>query len=94
MAAAFETGAEVLPGAPAYERSACADGAYAGGFAQNAGVQGGIRCSTQLFDFLNPALRFMAPAQTVCNYATLLSATRRTPSASAPTGSGPPSGSS
>ena len=35
-------------------------------------MQGGIRRSTQFFDFLTPALRFVAPAQTVCNYATLL----------------------
>jgi hypothetical protein len=43
-----------------------------GEFATDSGVRAGIRRSTQLFDFLNPALRFVAPAQTVCNYATLL----------------------
>ena len=31
-----------------------------------------MRRSTQLFNFLAPTLRFMTPAQSVCNYATLL----------------------
>ena len=35
-------------------------------------MQGGIRRSTQFFDLLTPALQFVAPAQTVCNYGTLL----------------------
>ncbi len=72
MAAAFETGADVLPGAPAQNRQIALTAQALGEFALNPGVQGGIRYSTQFFDFLNPALRFVAPAQTVCNYATLL----------------------
>ncbi|MEK6327357.1 MAG: MlaD family protein [Actinomycetota bacterium] len=72
VAAAFETGADVLPGAPAQNRQIALTAQALGEFARNSGVQGGIRYSTQFFDFLNPALRFVAPAQTVCNYATLL----------------------
>ena len=72
VAAAFETGADVLPGAPAMNRQVALTAQTLGEFALNSGVKGGIRYSTQFFDFLNPALRFVAPAQTVCNYATLL----------------------
>ncbi len=62
----------MLPGAPALNRQVALTAQTLGEFAPNSGVQGGIRHSTQFFDFLNPALRFVAPAQTVCNYATLL----------------------
>jgi virulence factor Mce-like protein len=72
VASAFETGADVLPGAPAMNRQVALTAQALGAFARNAGVRGGIRYSTQFFDFLNPALRFISPAQTVCNYATLL----------------------
>ena len=72
VAAAFETGAEVLPDAPAMNAQLAPTARTLEAFAQNAGVQGGIRYSTQFFDFLNPVLKFVAPAQTVCNYATLL----------------------
>ena len=72
VAAAFETGADVLPGAPAMNRQVAPTAQTLGEFALNPGVQGGIRRSTQFFDLLDPALRFVGPAQTVCNYATLL----------------------
>jgi ABC-type transporter Mla subunit MlaD len=72
VAAAFETGADVLPGAPAMNRQLAPTARALERFARNPGVQGGIRRSTQLFNFLNPAVRFIAPAQTVCNYPTLL----------------------
>ncbi len=72
VAAAFETGADVLPGAPAMNRQLPPTARTLETFALNPGVQGGIRRSTQLFNFLNPAVRFIGPAQTVCNYATLL----------------------
>ena len=62
----------MLPGAPELNRQLALTAQALGEFAPNPGVQGGIRRSTQFFDFLNPALRFVAPAQTVCNYATLL----------------------
>jgi phospholipid/cholesterol/gamma-HCH transport system substrate-binding protein len=72
VASAFETGADVLPGAPEMNRQVALTAQALGEFATDPGVRGGIRRSTQLFDFLNPALRFVAPAQTVCNYGTLL----------------------
>jgi ABC-type transporter Mla subunit MlaD len=72
VAAALETGADVLPGAPEMNRQVALTAQTLGEFATDPGVRGGIRYSTQLFDFLNPALRFVGPAQTVCNYGTLL----------------------
>jgi ABC-type transporter Mla subunit MlaD len=72
VAAAFETGADVLPGAPGLNRQVALTAQTLGEFATDSRVRGGIRYSTQFFDFLNPALRFVGPAQTVCNYATLL----------------------
>jgi virulence factor Mce-like protein len=72
IASAFETGARVLPGAPAQNRQLARTLQTLGAFATDPNVNGGVRRSTQFFDFLNPALRFVAPAQTVCNYATLL----------------------
>ena len=72
VAAAFETGANVLPGAPEMNRQVALTAQTLGDFATDPGVKGGIRYSTQFFDFLNPALKFINPAQTVCNYATLL----------------------
>ena len=72
VAAAFETGADVLPGSPRLNAQLAPTARTLEAFAQNPGVKGGIKRSTQFFDFLNPTLRFVAPAQTVCNYATLL----------------------
>jgi virulence factor Mce-like protein len=72
VASAFETGADVLPDAPRLNAQLAPTARTLEAFAQNSGVQGGIRLSTQFFDFLTPALRFVSPAQTVCNYATLL----------------------
>ena len=62
----------MLPGAPAMNRQVALTAQTLGEFATDPGVRAGISRSTQLFDLLNPALRFVAPAQTVCNYATLL----------------------
>jgi ABC-type transporter Mla subunit MlaD len=72
IAAALETGADVLPGAPRLNAQLAPTALSLEAFALNSGVQGGIRRSTQFFDLLTPALRFAAPAQTVCNYGTLL----------------------
>jgi ABC-type transporter Mla subunit MlaD len=72
VAAAFETGADVLPGAPRLNAQLAPTARTLEAFAQNPGVKGGIKRSTQFFDLLNPTLQFVAPAQTVCNYATLL----------------------
>ncbi len=62
----------MLPGAPELNRQVGLTAQTLGEFATDPGVRGGIRYSTQFFDFLNPTLRFVNPAQTVCNYATLL----------------------
>jgi virulence factor Mce-like protein len=72
VAAAFETGADVLPGAPRLNAQLPPTARTLERFALNPGVRAGIRRSTQFFDFLTPAARFVAPAQTVCNYGTLL----------------------
>jgi hypothetical protein len=72
VASAFETGARVLPDAPRLNAQLPPTARTLEAFAEDTGVQAGIRRSTQLFDFLTPAIRFVGPAQTVCNYATLL----------------------
>jgi virulence factor Mce-like protein len=72
VASAFETGADVLPDSPRLNAQLAPTARTLESFAQNSGVQAGIRRSTQFFDLLTPALRFVAPAQTVCNYGTLL----------------------
>jgi virulence factor Mce-like protein len=74
LASAFETGANVLDNGAAERLNAqLAPTAQAlETFAQNSGVKAGVNRSIQFFDFLTPALRFVTPAQSVCNYATLL----------------------
>jgi len=72
LASALETGAEVLPGAPALNRQLPPTAQSLLAFSQNSAVNAGIRRSTQTFDFLTPTLRFVTPAQSVCNYGTLL----------------------
>jgi virulence factor Mce-like protein len=72
VAAAFETGARVLPDSPRLNAQLPPTARALESFALNSDVQGGISRSTRFFDLLTPALRFVAPAQTVCNYATLL----------------------
>jgi virulence factor Mce-like protein len=72
LASALETGANVLPGAPQLNEQLPPTAESLQSFAQDPGVQAGIRRSTQTFDFLTPTLRFVTPAQSVCNYATLL----------------------
>ena len=77
IASAFETGAEVLPDAPQLNAQLAPTARTLEAFALNQGVKAGVRRSTQFFDFLTPTLRFIAPAQTFCNYASLLPATPR-----------------
>jgi ABC-type transporter Mla subunit MlaD len=72
LASAFETGADVLPGAPSLNAQLPPTAQALQTFAQDPGVKGGIKFSTQTFDFLTPTLRFVTPAQSVCNYGTLL----------------------
>ena len=72
VASALETGAKVLPGAPALNNQLPPTANTLFAFSQDAGVQGGIKRSTQLFSTLTPTLKFVTPAQSVCNYASLL----------------------
>ena len=94
IASALETGADVLPGAPELNAQLAPTAQTLEAFATDPGVKGGIRRSTQFFDFLTPTLRFVAPAQTVCNYATLLSRNAQDILSISATGSAPASGSS
>jgi hypothetical protein len=72
IASALETGADVLPGVPRLNAQLAPTTKTLEAFATDQGVKGGVRRSTQLFGFLTPAVRFLAPAQTFCNYPSLL----------------------
>ena len=72
LASALQTGANVLPGAPRLNAQLPPTAQSLLAFSQNPGVNAGVRRSTQTFDFLTPTLRFVTPAQSVCNYGTLL----------------------
>jgi virulence factor Mce-like protein len=72
IASALETGANVLPGAPQLNAQLGPTARTLETFATDHGVNAGVRRSTQFFDFLTPTLRFVTPAQTFCNYPTLL----------------------
>src|SRR4051794_10915097 len=72
IASALETGAQVLPGAPSLNAQLPPTAQALERFATNPDVQGGISRSTQTLNYLSPTLRFVTPAQSVCNYATLL----------------------
>ena len=72
LASALETGANVLPGAPQLNAQLPPTAQSLLAFDQNSDVNAGISRSTQTFNFLTPTLRFVTPAQSVCNYATLL----------------------
>jgi virulence factor Mce-like protein len=79
IAAALETGARVLPptaptgGAPALNAQLAPTAQSLERFATNPDVQGGISRATQTLNYLSPTLQFVTPAQSVCNYLTLLS---------------------
>ncbi len=72
IAAGLETGANVLPGAPRLNAQLAPTARSLEAFAQDPGVKGGVKRSTQFFDLLTPTLQFVTPAQSVCNYGTLL----------------------
>jgi virulence factor Mce-like protein len=72
IASALETGARVLPGAPELNAQLPPTAEALERFATNPDVQGGISRSTQTLNYLSPTLRFVTPAQSVCNYGTLL----------------------
>jgi hypothetical protein len=62
----------VLPGAPELNAQLPPTAEALERFATNPDVQGGISRSTQTLNYLSPTLRFVTPAQSVCNYGTLL----------------------
>jgi virulence factor Mce-like protein len=72
IASALETGADVLPGAPRLSVQLPPTTASLEGFAADPGVNAGVRRSTELAGLLTPTLRFDTPAQSVCNYVTIL----------------------
>jgi virulence factor Mce-like protein len=71
LADAFETGTRVLPKTiPANEDLSDVFNTLAD-FSEDPVVRTGVRQLTRLASSLRPTLRFLTPAQTVCNYATL-----------------------
>jgi virulence factor Mce-like protein len=72
LASSFQTGADVLPGVPQLNAQLPPTAQSLLAFSQDQGVNAGINRSQQTFDFLTPTLQFVTPAQSVCNYATLL----------------------
>ena len=72
VASALETGAEVLPDAPQLNAQLAPTARTLEAFSLDPDVIGGVTRSTKLFDLLTPTLKFVTPAQSVCNYATLL----------------------
>jgi ABC-type transporter Mla subunit MlaD len=73
IAAALETGARVLPDTPSLNAQLAPTAQSLERFATNPDVQGGISRATQTLNYLSPTLQFVTPAQSVCNYVTLLS---------------------
>jgi virulence factor Mce-like protein len=72
IASALETGADVLPGAPQLNAQLAPTARALEAFSTDRGVNAGVKRSTQFFDLFTPTVRFLAPAQTFCNYPTLL----------------------
>ena len=71
LADAFETGTRVLP--RTIQANKDLEGVFTtlADFSQDPGVRGGIDQLDNLAASLRPTLRFLTPAQTTCNYATL-----------------------
>jgi virulence factor Mce-like protein len=72
LEAAAVAGAENLPGAPALNRRIPPVAAALHEFNDDDGVRAGLSRLTQTMEMLDPTLRYVTPAQTVCNYAFLL----------------------
>ncbi|MGI8462309.1 MAG: hypothetical protein ACR2OC_11860 [Solirubrobacterales bacterium] len=72
LEAASIAGAENLPGAPALNRRLPPLAAALAQFNDDAGVRTGLSRLTQTMNTLDPTLRWITPAQTVCNYGFLL----------------------
>jgi virulence factor Mce-like protein len=71
LADAFEAGTEVLPKTERFNSDLADTFETLADFSEDPLVAGGIRQLTRLSSSLRPTLRFLTPAQTVCNYATL-----------------------
>ena len=72
IASALETGAEVLPDTPQLNNQLAPTARTLEAFSLDPDVNGGVTRSTKFFSLLTPTLKFVTPAQSVCNYATLL----------------------
>ena len=72
VADAFESGSRSLPRAPALNRRLASLFDRLAEFSETPEVRRGIRRLTQTVSTLRPTLAFITPAQTTCNYATLL----------------------
>jgi virulence factor Mce-like protein len=72
IADALETGVPALRVAPQLNRELPPTAESLRDFNDDSAVRTGLSRLTQTTDILGPALRFITPAQTVCNYATLL----------------------
>lgn len=72
LEAAAIAGAENLPGAPAFNRRLVPLAQALYDFNNDARVRSGIDRLTETMNVLDPSLRFITPAQSVCNYGTLL----------------------
>jgi virulence factor Mce-like protein len=72
LEAAAVAGAENLQGAPAFNRRIPPVAAALRRFNDDGEVRTGLAVLSETMDTLDPTLNFVTPAQTVCNYATLL----------------------
>jgi phospholipid/cholesterol/gamma-HCH transport system substrate-binding protein len=68
IASALETGIPVLRASPSFNRKLPGVSEALRDFANDPGVTAGIERLTETSDILTPTVRFLAPAQTVCNY--------------------------
>ena len=71
LADAFQAGTRVLPKTKQMNRDLADVFDSLADFSDDAMARGGIQMLTRLSSSLRPTLRFLVPAQTVCNYATL-----------------------
>jgi hypothetical protein len=72
IAESLEVGAPVLARAPRLNRELAPTADALRDFAEDEGVQDGIARLTETADILRPTLSFITPAQTTCNYLSLL----------------------
>jgi ABC-type transporter Mla subunit MlaD len=72
LADALEVGAPALRTAPRLNRELAPTAEALQRFNDNADVRSGLARVQETVDIFGPAIRFIAPAQTVCNYASIL----------------------